>query len=313
MNFPWGHQRRFNAYSEYFKKKFGQRIQKVSVDAGFTCPNRDGTKGYGGCIYCNNDAFNPSYCSPSKSIRRQIEEGIEFHRIRYRRARKYLVYFQTYSNTYAPLDQLREVYHEALSVENVAGLIIGTRPDCVNEQILDYLSSLSEQYYILIEYGVESCYDKTLELINRRHTFQDSIHALEMTYRYGVRSGIHLIFGLPGETREEIIAQASILSSLPFTTLKIHQLQIVRDTPLARDYLQDPGKYHFYSLQEYIDLVIDFLERLNPRIVIERFAAEVPPRYLIGPNWGPMRYDVILHHFEKRLQERNTWQGKFFS
>lgn len=313
MEFPWGHQRRFNAYAEYFKREFGGRVQKVSVDAGFTCPNRDGSIGTGGCTYCNNDAFNPSYCSPKKSIRQQIEEGIEFHSRRYRRAEKFLVYFQAYSNTYDSLERLKSIYDQALEVDKVVGLVIGTRPDCIDDEKLEYFAQLAKTHYIIIEYGLESCYDRSLELINRGHTFADSVHALKKTAEKGLKTGVHLIFGLPGETDLEIVEQASILSGLPIKTLKIHQLQIVKDTIMAGQYRQNPEKFRFYPLDDYIDLVIDFTEHLNPAIVIERFAGEVPPRFLEGTNWGPMRYDVVLQQIEHRLEERNTWQGRLFN
>ncbi|MBE0636986.1 MAG: TIGR01212 family radical SAM protein [Bacteroidales bacterium] len=312
MEYIWGHQRRFNGYSEYFKRQFGGRVQKVSVDAGFTCPNRDGSIGTGGCTYCNNDAFNPSYCSPKKSIRQQIEEGIEFHSRRYRRAEKFLVYFQAYSNTYDSLERLKTIYDQALEVDRVAGLVIGTRPDCIDDEKLDYFQHLAKTNYIIIEYGLESCYDRSLAFINRGHTFADSVKALEKTAAFGLKAGVHLIFGLPGETDQEIVAQAPILSKLPITTLKIHQLQVVKNTVMADQYKQTPEKFRFYALNEYIDLVIDFVERLDPSIVIERFAGEVPPRFLEGPNWGPMRYDVVLQRIEKRFEERNTWQGKLW-
>ncbi|NCC73932.1 MAG: TIGR01212 family radical SAM protein [Sphingobacteriia bacterium] len=312
-NFLWGHNRRFNSYAEYFRREFGGRVQKVSVDAGFTCPNRDGSIGYGGCTYCNNEAFNPSYCSPEKSITRQIKEGIEFHRRRYRRAEKFLVYFQAYSNTYDTLERLKRRYEEALSADKVAGLVIGTRPDCIDDEKLDYLAQLSRDYYIILEYGLESCYDQSLRLVNRGHTFADSVEALKKTAEKGLKSGVHMIFGLPGESIQQITGQAEILSGLPITTLKIHQLQIVKNTVMASQYRKQPETFRFFSICEYVDLVIDFIERLNPAIVIERFAGEVPPRFLESPDWGPMRYDVVLQRIENRLAERDTWQGKLYN
>lgn len=313
MDYPWKHHRRFNAYKEYFVREFGGRVQKVSVDAGFTCPNRDGSIGAGGCTYCNNDAFNPSYCSPNKTIRQQIEEGIEFHSRRYRRAEKFLVYFQAYSNTYDSLERLKSIYHPALTVDKVVGLVIGTRPDCIDDEKLDYFAQLAKTHYVIIEYGVESCNDRSLEMINRGHTFADSAEAIKKTAARGLKTGVHLIFGLPGEADLEIVEQASILSKLPITTLKIHQLQIVKNTIMAGQFRQNPEKFRFFPLNDYIDLVIDFTERLNPAIVIERFAGEVPPRFLEGPNWGPMRYDVVLQQIEERFEERNTWQGRLFN
>lgn len=309
---PWGHGRRFNAYGEYFRKEFGERVQKISIDAGFTCPNRDGTKGRGGCSYCLNDAFNPSYCQPEKPVATQIREGIEFHKIRYRRAKKYLAYFQPYSNTHAPLEKLKEIYDQALRFPEVTGLVIGTRPDCIDEEKLSYFRKLSAERYIILEYGIESCYDRTLERINRQHSLSDAIAALELTRRYGIRTGAHLIFGLPGETPDDMLKEAEILSALPIDNIKFHQLQIFRGTPLEREFRERPEDFYSFSLEEYIDFIIDFTERLTPRMVIERFAGEVPPRFLAGPSWGLIRNDQILHKIEKRMEERDTWQGKLF-
>jgi len=312
QKYPWGHTRRFNAYAQYFIKEFGERVQKVTVDAGFTCPNRDGSKGIGGCTYCNNDAFNPSYCSPVKSVKQQIEEGIEFHAKRYRRAGKFLAYFQAYSNTYDSLDNLKKIYDQALKIDGIAGLVIGTRPDCIDDEKLEYFKELSEKMYVIIEYGIESCYDETLLSINRGHTFQEAVDAIEKTATYGLKTGAHIIFGLPGETREQMINEAKILSRIPLNNLKIHQLQIVAGTQMARDFQQTPYKFQFFELEDYINLVIDFLEILDSSVVVERFAGEVPPRFIAGPNWGPLRYDQILQKIEKRLEERNTWQGKYY-
>ena len=310
--YPWRHHRRFNSYAEYFKKEFGGRIQKLAIDAGFTCPNRDGSQGHGGCTYCDNDAFNPSYCHPEKSVRTQIEEGIEFHTRRYRRASRYLAYFQPYSNTYAPLEKLKEIYSLALSFPEIAGLVIGTRPDCIDEEKLDYFRGLSSSYYIMLEYGIESCYDRTLVRINRGHTFEDAIAALDMTAQYGIKTGAHLILGLPGETKDEMIKEAGILSALPLNNIKFHQLQIIRGTRMAEEFRTRPEDFIRFSLADYIEFIIDFVEKLNPAFVIERFASEVPPHYLEGPGWGLIRNDQILVKIEKRMEERETWQGRMF-
>lgn len=311
--FPWGHGRRFNAYAEYFKEHFGGRVQKLAIDAGFTCPNRDGWKGSGGCTYCNNDAFNPSYCHPGKPIRQQMEEGIEFHAKRYRRAKRYLAYFQPYSNTYAPLDKLKDIYDQALEFPGIIGLVIGTRPDCIDEEKLEYFASLNRSHYVVMEYGLESCYNMTLQRINRGHTFEDSVKALEMTAAYGIKTGVHMIFGLPGESIEMMLDQANILSSLPVNNIKFHQLQIIKNTPMAEEYRNKPEDFVHFTLEGYIDFIIDFVERLNPGFVIERFAGEVPPRYLSGPGWGLIRNDQVLAMIEKRMEERETWQGRMRS
>ena len=315
--FPWGDNRRFNSYNSYFTREFGGRVQKISIDAGFSCPNRDGKISTGGCTFCRNDAFNPSYCRPEKSIRQQIEEGIEFHKRRYRRANSYLAYFQAFSNTYKPVDKLEKLYSEALSVEGVIGLVIGTRPDCITDDILQLLKHLSFRpkggtSSIILELGIESVYDQTLKRVNRGHDFATARNAIEMVHSYGFHCGGHFIFGLPGETRDMMLHTADIISKLPLTTVKFHQLQIFKDTKMADEYLANPADFHLFTLEDYIEFVIDFIERLNPNIVIERFAGEVPPRYLVSKPWLNLRYDQVLALIEKRLEERNTYQGKKF-
>lgn len=312
-SFPWGHERRFNAYSNYFRKHFGARVQKLSINAGFTCPNRDGSKGRGGCTYCNNEAFNPSYCKPEKSVRQQLEEGITFHRERYREASSYLAYFQAFSNTYSDQGHLAELYEEALSVPGVTGLIIGTRPDCIDESKLDYIKSLSEKYYVAVEYGIESCYNKTLERINRGHTFEEAVSALKATAEKGINTGAHFIFGLPGETREEMLNEAGIISGLPLTTVKFHQLQIIKGTVMETEFRDHPEEFQLFSWEEYLSFFIRFLELLNPSIVVERFTGEAPPRFLTGSLWGKKRSDQIVDLIEKRMEETDTWQGKYYA
>ena len=311
--YAWGHERMFNAYSNYFRRIFGGRVQKVSINAGFTCPNRDGSKGKGGCTYCNNDAFNPSYCDPGKSVTRQIEEGIEFHKKRYRRAGSYLAYFQAYSNTYAPVGTLRNLYEEALRYPGIAGLIIGTRPDCIDQQKLEYLKELSQKYYVAVEYGIESCYDKTLRRINRGHSYEDAVNAVRSTAEYGINTGAHFIFGLPGESREEMLAGAEIISQLPLTTVKFHQLQIIKGTAMEAEYLANPGDFHLFSWEEYLDFIIRFLERFTTEIIVERFTGEAPPRFLNGSLWGKKRCDQITGLIEKKLEELDTWQGRLYN
>ena len=330
--FPWGDNRRFNSYNSYFTREFGGRVQKISIDAGFSCPNRDGTISTGGCTFCRNDAFNPSYCRPEKSVRQQIEEGIVFHQRRYRRAKSYLAYFQAFSNTYKPVYELEKIYREALSVEGVIGLVIGTRPDCLNENILEMLKTISspkgktclastgfdfssrkdKACLVLIELGIESVYDSTLQRVNRGHDFATAKHAIELTHKYGFHCGGHFILGLPGETRDMMLNAADIISELPLTTVKFHQLQIFKDTKMADEYLANPSDFHLFTLEDYIEFVIDFIERLSPNIVIERFAGEVPPRYLVSKPWLNLRYDQVLALIEKRMEERDTFQGKHY-
>ena len=304
--------RRFNNYNAYLTALFGSRVQKLSISAGFTCPNRDGTIGTGGCTFCSNEAFNPSYCHPEKSIRQQIEEGIEFHQKRYRRASQYLAYFQAYSNTYKPLEALKQIYRQALDIPLVKGIVIGTRPDCIDEPLLHYLNQIQQSHYVMLEYGVESVYDETLKRVNRGHDFATAEKAIRMTAEHGIPCGGHFIFGLPGETKTMMLDAADIISQLPLTTVKFHQLQIFKGTPMASTYLQHPEAFHLFDLDEYIDFVIDFVERLNPSMVIERFAGEVPPRYLVSEPWMKLRYDAVLHRIEQRMEERDTWQGRLY-
>jgi radical SAM protein (TIGR01212 family) len=304
---------RFNSYVGYFKRHFGERIQKVTIDAGFTCPNRDGAKGRGGCTYCDNKAFTPSYCNPEKSITRQIDEGIRFHALRYRHARKFLAYFQSYSNTYAPLETLQRIYDEALQHPQIEGIVVGTRPDCVDSEKLDYFAALSKNKFVQIEYGIESCYDRTLVRINRGHTFADARRALEATAARGIRTGGHFIFGLPGETRDDMLAAAAIISALPLTSVKFHQLQIIKGTAMEREYAARPEAFVTFSAEAYIDFFVDFLERLSPAIFIERFVNEVPPQFVDALPWGKLRNVELLRLLDRRLEERNTRQGRLMS
>ena len=311
MEFAWSTERRFNAYSEYLKKRFAGQVQKVAVNAGFTCPNRDGTKGLGGCTFCNNDAFNPSYCVEDKSVEKQIQEGIEFHKKRYKRATQYLAYFQAFSNTYASLENLKTIYQPALRHPDIIGLVIGTRPDCINHEMLKYFRDVAEKKYVILEYGIESCYDKTLRRINRGHSFAQVQEVIERTHNMGIRSGGHLIFGLPGETREQMLTGVKIISNLLLDNIKFHQLQIFKGTTMESEFQERPEDFSLFGFEDYVEFCIDYVERLNPRFVIERIAGESPPRFIVTNFWNK-RYDQILNYFEKRLQERNTWQGRIY-
>jgi hypothetical protein len=307
--YPWGGSRRFNAYPDHMRKKFGGRVQKLTIDAGFTCPNRDGTKGYGGCTFCLNDAFNPSYCTPSKTITQQITEGIEFHEKRYRKAEKYLAYFQAFSNTHAPVDILAERFREALNCTGVIGLVIGTRPDCMDTGKLNLLLELSEKHHIVVEYGIESVYNSTLKRINRLHTVEETRAAIEMTSGKGIHVGGHLIFGLPGESRQDMLESAALVSDMPLDSIKFHQLQIFKGTEMEIEFRHHPEDFNTPGEDEYLDFMVEYIELLNPAIVVERIAGETPPRYAVRKPWGP-RYDQILVKFEKLLEERDTYQGK---
>ena len=288
-------------------------MQKISIDAGFSCPNRDGKISTGGCTFCSNEAFNPSYCRPEKSIKQQIEEGIEFHRRRYRRASQYLAYFQPFSNTYKPLEELKSIYQQALEVPEITGIVIGTRPDLIDEGILQLLNEIQKTHYVMLEYGVESVYDETLRRVNRGHDFATAERAIRLTADHGIPCGAHFIFGLPGESKTMMLDAADVISQLPLTTVKFHQLQIFKGTKMAEEYQTHPETFHLFDLEEYIGFVIDFAERLNPDIVIERFAGEVPPRYLVSEPWMKLRYDEVLSLIEKRMEERDTWQGKRYN
>ena len=312
MLYAWGDERRYNSYAGYFRRLFGRRMQKLSVDAGFSCPNRDGRIATGGCTFCNNGAFTPSYCSRGLSITRQIEEGIAFHRWRYREAQRYLVYFQSFSNTYAPLEVLRERYGEALAHPDVAGLIIGTRPDCVDGAVLDYLAELARERYVAVEYGIESVYDASLRAVNRGHDFATAERAVRMTTERGLACGAHFILGLPGETDEMILEGVKAINRLNLTTVKFHQLQIFRDTAMAQEFDEHPDRFRFWTVDDYIDLVVEVLRRLRPDVVVERFASEAPPRYHHGPNWGLIRNEELWRRLEERLRERDTYQGELY-
>lgn len=311
MIYPWGTERRLNAYSDYFRKRFGERIQKITIDAGFTCPNRDGACGTGGCTFCNNKAFNPSYNDPGKSVGQQIREGMEFHRNRYRKATRYLAYFQAYSNTYADLNTLRSRYEQALEIPGIAGIVIGTRPDCVDAEKLDYFRELSGKVYVMVEYGIESLLNRTLLRVNRGHDVETSAWAIRETARRGIRVGGHMIIGLPGETREDFLESARQLSEWPLNNIKFHQLQLIRGTAMAREYEERPEDFTDFTMDAYLHLMVEIVERLNPALVVERIAGEVNPGMGIREGWG-VRYDVVLRTFEELLEKYDTWQGKYY-
>ncbi|MBR5398237.1 MAG: radical SAM protein [Bacteroidales bacterium] len=348
-----------NSFVDYFRAKYGARMQKVVVDAGFTCPNRDGNKGTGGCSFCLNNAFHPNYCTPDKPIHQQIDEGIEFHRVRYRHAQRYIAYFQPYSNTYAPVERLKELYAEALSHPLIEGLVIGTRPDCIDEEKLDLLQSIQEGTFttktkrgggfapglaekerveafsanfapglaekervgafsgiestaaeeivgkkiVIVEYGIESCYDRTLERIGRGHDFECARRAVDMTAKRGLTQCAHFIFGLPGESLREMMDEADIINTLPITSVKFHQLQIIKGTRMEEEYRTKRQDFHEFTLDGYLDFMAEFIPRLRSDIYIDRFASEVPPRYLspLQKGWGLIRYQELLAMLRQRM------------
>lgn len=307
----WFNNKRYNDFSGYFRKKFNGRVQKISIDAGFTCPNRDGLKGNGGCSYCNNQTFSPAYCDIEKAVSTQLEEGIAFFSRKYG-SMKYLAYFQAFSNTYAPLKDLKLLYEEALAYPEVVGLVIATRPDCVDAEILDYLRILAEKYYVMVEFGIESHKNESLNRINRGHSFEESIWALEETARRNIHNCAHLILGLPGENEADWLDQARTISKLPVENLKLHQLQIHKGTRMYQEYREHPEDFKMFTAEEYLDLTVRYLELLNPEIVVERFVSEAPDKLLIAPRWGLKNFEFTAK-LEKLLEERNTWQGRLFS
>ena len=300
--------RRYNEYGLWLKEQLGVKVQKISLNAGFTCPNRDGRVGTGGCTYCNNQTFNPDYCVTTKSITRQLEEGKHFFSRKYPEM-KYLAYFQAYTNTYDSLQNLKAKYEEALSVPDVIGLVIGTRPDCMPNDLLDYLADLNHRTFLIVEYGIESIYDATLSRINRGHTHAQTADAVTRTAACGIRTGAHLILGLPGESREAILAEAGILSALPLTTLKLHQLQLIKGTRMAQEFAEQPSDFHLFTPDEYIDLVIDFIERLRPDLILERFVSQSPSSLLALPGWGLKNHEFV-DRLRARMQTRNAHQGR---
>lgn len=296
----------YNDYGAWIRRKFPFRVQKISIDAGFSCPNRDGTLSTGGCTFCDNRTFNPAYCQPDKSISRQLREGMEFFARKYP-TMKYLAYFQAYSNTYGNLDDIKRKYEEALAVDGVVGLVVGTRPDCINDALLDYLESLNRHCFVTVEYGIESVDNATLRRVNRGHTFECSRRAVEMTHQRGITTGGHMILGLPGESAEDNVRQAATVSSLPLDILKLHQLQVIRGTRMAADYARQP--FPLYDVQGFAHLVTRYLERLRADIVVERFVSQSPKELLVAPKWGVKNHEftnLLVNHMRKL----GTWQGR---
>lgn len=289
----------YHDFGTWIRKQLPFRVQKISIDAGFTCPNRDGRIGIGGCIFCDNKSFNPSYCSHKKSVTEQLEDGKRFFAKKYPEM-KYLAYFQAYTNTYDAVDKLKQLYEEALKVEDVVGIVIGTRPDCVSSELLDYLEELNKRTFLIVEYGIESCNDDTLRYINRGHDFACTRKAVEETAKRGIYVGGHVIMGLPGEDAAESLRQAPIISSLPLTMLKIHQMQIIKGTRLAKIYKERP--FHLYTIEEYIDLITQYIGLLRSDLVLERFVTQSPPEMLIAPKWGLKNYE-FTNLLNNRLKE----------
>lgn len=298
----------YNDYGTWIRRQFPYRVQKISIDAGFTCPNRDGRISTGGCIYCDNRTFNPSYCQRRHSVTQQLEEGKRFFAHKYPDM-KYLAYFQAFTNTYAPLSQLKALYEEALQVDDIVGIVIGTRPDCVSDELLDYLAELNQRTFVLVEYGIESANNDTLLRINRGHSFEQSQDAIQRTHQRGLLTGAHIILGLPGEDAAESLRQASIISSLPIDILKIHQMQIIRGTRLAEEFAANP--FHIYTVDEYIKLIAEYIQRLRLDLILERFVSQSPKELLIAPHWGLKNYE-FTNLLVNYLKQNKIYQGQFF-
>lgn len=293
-----------------FNERFSFKVQKISINAGFTCPNRDGSKGVGGCTYCNNQSFSPGYGGKQRSVSDQLEDGIKFFSRKYP-SMKYLAYFQSYTNTYEAPEVLIAKYEEALAYPDVVGLIIGTRPDCMPDVLLDYFTELNKRTFLMIEYGLESTLDRTLEFINRGHTHAESEEAIRKTAGRGIMTGAHLILGLPHENCEEILNHARVISKLPLTTVKLHQLQLIKGTVMARQHREHPEWFDLFEVDDYIDLCIDFAELLNPDFIIERFVSQSPKELLIAPDWGLKNFEFTAKVM-KRFEEREAVQGRLF-
>lgn len=291
----------YNDFGTWIRKQFPFRVQKISIDAGFSCPNRDGKISSGGCTYCDNRTFNPSYCDRKKTITEQLEEGKRFFAKKYPDM-KFLAYFQAYTNTYAEVEALQSMYEEALRVEDVVGIVIGTRPDCVSDELLDYLEKLNKRTFVLVEYGIETANDATLRRINRGHDFACSRRAVEQTHARGILTGGHIIIGLPGEDAEESLRQAPIISSLSLDILKIHQMQIIKGTKLAQQYAEQP--FHVYTVEEYIDVIVRYISLLRKDMVLERFVSQSPAHLLIAPKWGLKNYE-FTNLLNNRLKQEN--------
>ncbi len=301
----------YRDYGSFLKSRFPFKVQKLSIDGGFGCPNRDGYKGHGGCTYCNNRTFTPGYCDKGDSITSQIKKGVEFFGRKYPDM-KYLAYFQAHTNTYAPIDVLKAKYEEALSQDGIVGLVVGTRPDCVGDELLDYLGELATKTFVMLEFGVESSDDRILRAVNRGHSFAQSRNAIVRTASMGICTCAHIILGLPGADSSQTTMEPAIISELPIDVIKLHQLQIVDGTTMARQYRETPLAFQlFKSPQDYATVVIDYIERLRPDIVLERFTSQSPDDLLIAPRWGMKNYQFTAL-LRNMMMERHTWQGRLW-
>ncbi len=301
----------FKSYSKYIRDTFGERVQKISVDGGFTCPNRDGSRGKGGCTYCNNDTFNPIYTSARKSIIQQLDEGVAFFQPKYK-TQKYIAYFQAYTNTYDSVERLESLYQEALSHPQVIGLSISTRPDAINDEVVSLLSELAKKTYLTVELGIESTLNPSLEKLNRCHTYEETVEAYRMLQNKGIHLGGHLIIGIQGETFDDFILHAKNVSALSINFLKLHQLQIIKGTKLAREFQKRAEDFNMMTAEEYTEVVCEFLKHLRPDIILERFSSESPKELLLAPNWGGLKNFAITDKIRKKMLDTQAYQGQFY-
>ncbi|MFT4173426.1 MAG: TIGR01212 family radical SAM protein [Rhodocyclaceae bacterium] len=305
------HGRRYNAYNDWVKYTYGCRLQKISLDAGFTCPNRDGSRGSHGCSFCNNRSFTPAYLQGVDDIHAQIETGLTQVQRRYGLKERYVAYFQTYSNTYGSVERLRSAYQVALAHPQISGLVIGTRPDCLPDEVLDYLAELSIRTVVELEIGIESCDDEVLRRCNRGHSFEETVDAVRRAGDRGLFLTGHMLYGLPGETRETIQTGARALAHIGLDAIKFHQLQIVKGSQLANTWRDDPDSVPMMDPDTYLACVTDTVEQLSPYVKIQRLVAECSPSLLLSPQWSikPVNMNLLL---EDALAERGSWQGRHF-
>jgi uncharacterized protein len=296
---------RINSYGTFLRRRFGCRVSKVNVDGGFTCPNRDGSRGTGGCIYCDNSSFSPKGTQPVIPIEEQMAAGMAYHRTRLK-SDKFLIYFQKFTNTYAPLPYLEDLYRRALDHPDVLGLSIGTRPDSITDETIDLLTELARDRYICVELGLQSIDDGILSRINRGHTVAEYLATVERLAGRGIDICTHLIYGFPGETRAGFLKGARLLAGLPVNSVKVHQLHAVEGTKLAQLYRN--GSYPFITISEYVETVCDFLEELPPRIAIQRLYGSAPLSIRVAPNWN-LKNNQMWYAIVNELKRRGTWQG----
>ncbi|MDD4055654.1 MAG: TIGR01212 family radical SAM protein [Bacteroides sp.] len=301
----------YNDFPTFLKSFFPYKVQKISINAGFTCPNRDGAIGRGGCTYCNNQTFSPAYCKTTKTITQQLEDGKHFFAHKYP-SMKYLAYFQSYTNTYDSFDGLKAKYEEALAVKDVVGLVIGTRPDCISDELLDYLEKISKKVFVLVEFGIESTLDDTLLRVNRGHSYETVVDAVNRTSDRGILTGGHVILGLPGESLQSILDQPKVLSKLPLNTVKLHQLQIIKGTQMEEEFTNFPEDFYLTTLDDYLTLVISYLQRLRPDMVVERFISQSPKELILSPLWGIKNHEFNMMLIQ-RMKKENTYQGQLYT